>query len=351
MSEPALLLSVGNADYGGWKSARVTRGLEQLGGTFDLTVTDKWAGQSISRPIAAGSPCTLKLDGKTVITGFVNAPHSHRDAEDHAITFKGDDRTCDLVDCVIPGPPYYFTQMKLEKLIANWCKPFGIGVSVKTDTGSPLPAFSINPEKKAMEALAYLARIRGVLLMSDGLGNLLLTESGTSMAPTAIEMGKNALVSDGGTDLRNRHSVYHVYSQLVQADVAAMSAESMNMSGMATDPLMTRFRPIALQSESSVDLKYAQRRALWERNTRAARSQQVTHTVLGWSHKSGLWEPNTLVSVTDADFQMNKQIRLISRVTYTWDEKGARTEITHVGRYAYDKLTEPADQLLMNAQL
>lgn len=351
MSDTTVALTVGKDSYGGWETLRVCRGLEQLAGVFDLSVTDKWAGQNVSRAINAGVTSSLALNGTTVVTGYIDGVKTNRDSDSHAISFKGADSTGDLVDCVVPGPPYFFSQMKLETIVKRWCQPFGIKVKVQTDTGSPLPAFSVNPEKKVYEALAYLARIRGVLLLSDGQGNLVLTESGTQVAPTALKVGSNTLSAEAETDLRDRFSVYHVYSQLVQADVASMSAASMNMSGLATDPLMTRFRPIALQSESSVDLKYSQKRAEWERTIRAARSQKVTLGVLGWSHATGLWQPNTLVPVTYPDINMDNELRLISQVTYILDAKGARTEIVTVGRHAYDKLTEPQDALLMSAQL
>ena len=36
--------------YGGWTAIRINRGIEQLAGSFTLSVTEKWPGQAESRP-------------------------------------------------------------------------------------------------------------------------------------------------------------------------------------------------------------------------------------------------------------------------------------------------------------
>ena len=156
-----------------------------------------------------------------------------------------------------------------------------------------------------------------------------------------------AIENDGATDLKERYSDYYAFTQLSQGTAAAITDAGMNIQGHAKDPLMPRFRPFAFQGEMSIDPKYAQTRANWKRNVQAALSQEVTHTVLGWSHSKGLWRHNTLVTVVDGDFQLNEQ-RLISRVAYLMDEEGGtRAAITTVGKHAFDRLAVPAEEMLM----
>lgn len=40
--------------YGGWTAIRINRGIEQLAGSFTLSVTEKWPGQAEARPIKKG---------------------------------------------------------------------------------------------------------------------------------------------------------------------------------------------------------------------------------------------------------------------------------------------------------
>ena len=51
---PEVILTVGGRQYGGWKSVDIRRGIEQIAGSFELSVTERWAGQDQMRPIRQG---------------------------------------------------------------------------------------------------------------------------------------------------------------------------------------------------------------------------------------------------------------------------------------------------------
>ncbi|MFR9013994.1 MAG: phage baseplate assembly protein, partial [Desulfovibrio piger] len=74
MSErkPDIILEVDGRRYGGWKSIDISRGLEQCAGTFRLSVTDRWPQQNEPRGIKAGAACRVTIDGRAVITGYVD---------------------------------------------------------------------------------------------------------------------------------------------------------------------------------------------------------------------------------------------------------------------------------------
>ena len=62
-------LIVNGVRYGGWKDIRVTRSIESIAGSFALEVTDRWAEQTESWPIAEESECRVEIDGEAVING------------------------------------------------------------------------------------------------------------------------------------------------------------------------------------------------------------------------------------------------------------------------------------------
>lgn len=341
-------VNVGTQSWALWESVRISCGLGKLAGEFDMEISDAYAKQGIVRPIAAGSAVTIDLNGETVVTGYINKPRSKRSAEDHSIQFTGKDKTCDLEQCCVVQPGLSLAGLDLGQLAKKLCAPFGIKVIIQTDLGGPFPIANIEPGQKLFELLDHMAQLRGVLLTSDGLGNLLLTQPGEATAPDKIEMGVNALKNDGYTDLDERHSDYYCFTQLSQGAADTVTDAGLNIQGYAKDKLVPRYRPFAFQGEMSIDPKYAQKRANWKRNVQAALSQQVTHTLRGWSHSKGLWRHNTLVSVTDADFQLDNALRLISSVTYRKDEEdGTLCDIITVGRHAYDRLAVPEEEMLM----
>ena len=59
--------------YGGWTTNRINRGIEQLAGSFTLSVTEKWPGQAESRPIKKGDSAVVKIDGEAGCTGYMNS--------------------------------------------------------------------------------------------------------------------------------------------------------------------------------------------------------------------------------------------------------------------------------------
>lgn len=339
-------VTVGGQKYGGWKRVRITRGIEQLTGSFELTVTDKWAIQNKSRPILPGMACSITLNGTPVITGFVDELDVDHDADGHEITFIGYDHTEDLVDCIVLNISQV-TGLKLDKIAERICAPFGIKVIVATDPGAAWPQVAMICGQKAFAVLDQIARARGVLLTSDGLGNLVLTEPGSAVAPVALQLGVNALRSRGNVKLKGRFSEYHVYTQLPGAGLDV--PPDMSNEAVAYDPQMQalRYRPTGSEGEFALDPAFTQLKANWTRNVAAARSQKATYSTAGWAHTQGIWSPNVLVPVIDPELQI-KGRRLISQVTQTLDERGGtRSEMETVGQHAYDRLAVPNDLLAL----
>lgn len=335
-------LTVGGTRYSGWQSIHISRGIEQVAGSFNLAVSEKFDGLKNPRPIKAGDKATVAIDGDVVITGHVDVVAPQYDAHQHTLQISGRDATGDLVDCAAVHKSGGWTNRTLAQIARDVAKPFGIGVKVETNVGKPIKSLTIEPGETALETLDRAARYRGVLLMSDGLGNLLLTEPRKGgAAPAALELGKNILSASGHVSLVDRFATYIVKAQQSGSD-STFGAAASGPSAQVVDAVMQalRYRPTVILCEDQASAADCKLRAEWQRTVAAARSRQVVYTVVGWRANMKLWQPNTTVPVTDAYLSL-KETRLISQVDYTLDEQGARTELTCTLKHAYDVQTTP----------
>jgi prophage tail gpP-like protein len=321
---PDVKLKVDGQDYGGWKSIGISRGIEQIAGTFELGVSELWPGQRVIKNIAPGDECTVSIDGAVVITGHVDDVGVRHSKDAHEVTVAGRDATADLVDCSAIHKSGKWAMAKMEAIAQDLCTPFGIEVKAVVDTGTALE-WNIQEGEAAFECLDRLAKAKGVLLASDGRGGLAITRAGQAgRVDAALQRGANILAGDLKLSFRDRFSRYIVKGQGASSD--ALFADATRVKAEQADPMIGRYRPLVLIADDLADGATVQRRALWEANTRAGKSAQLTVTAQGWSHPGGLWQPNMLVRVTDAFLRTDADL-LIKQVTFRLDEQGSTTQL------------------------
>ncbi len=331
MANPDVRLKVDGHVFGGWREITIRRGLEQLCASFDLTLTDRWSGQDTARPIMPGASCTVLVDNIPVIAGYVDDATPTYNKRQYGLTVSGRDLTGDLLDCSAPSTQ--FSGRTLAQVAKTLCKPYGIGVKVQTDVGAAFSTLKNNEGDSVYETLEPAARIRAALLLSDGLGSLLLARAGTDRLTTVLKLGKNVLDCRAGYSHRDRYSNYTVKGQSAGSD-DWNGEDAAQPLGTATDPAVTRHRPLTVLAEENVDKAAAQKRAEWERNVRYGRSRRLTYTVPGWFHADGLWAPNHMVRVRDGFLGLD-EYRLISGVTLTLNRDGFRARLDVVPRETF----------------
>lgn len=329
---PDVQLTVNGTDYGGWKSMRLARGIEQLAGTFELGVSELWPGQQIIKSIAPMDKCAVKIDDTTVITGHVDDVAVRYNANDHEVAVRGRDATGDLVDCSAFFKNTQWTTAKGDAIVREICAPFGIKVTV--DSGSTATAIvdamqlGLAGGETVWEVLDRLAKLKAFLPMSDGQGGLLITSAGRGgRVPHRLERGVNILEARLEFSFRERFSKYTVKGQGPMSDFAW--DQSTRLKAEATDEAVSRYRHLMIVADDSNDGAQLKRRALWEANTRRAKSAQIAVKVQGWSHPSGVWQPNTLVHVVDPWLRTDAEL-LVKGVQFTLDESGSFTELAMV---------------------
>lgn len=331
-------IKVGGAIYGGWKSCRIERGIEQIAGVFELGVTERWPGQDTPRPIKRGEACQVLIGDDPVVTGFVDDVTPEFSKESHDISIAGRDATGDLVDCSAMHKSGQWVNATLDKIARDLCAPFKtIKVLVETEIGAAFPTYSINEGETAFECIERACRMRAVLPVSDGLGNLVLTRAKSGTAVAALVEGKNILHGRGEFSFKERFSQYILKGQDRGNDETTAETWT-HVKAESTDSGITRYRPlIVLAEEHGVNATYRER-AEWERNVRRGRSARATITVQGWRNVSGaLWQPNTLVRLTSPTLGADTDLLIVS-LAYVLDDGGSRTELHLAGREAFDLL-------------
>lgn len=333
-----LTLEVNRYRYSGWKSIRIMRSMEHIAGGFELSVSDRWTGQDQTIPINPGDPCTVSIDGDVVITGYVDDVDRAHDAQSHEISVRGRDKTGDLVDCSAMWSGGEWNNRTMEEIVSDLINPFSIGLLTLTDTGPRFQKFALDTSETVFDALDRLSRICGVLVMSNGTGDLVITRRGKERIGTGLVLGKNVLSARVSLSMMDRYGEYTVVGDRNGGGSIGDTLFPEDLSqrkGQAKDDGVSRYRPLMIVAESQGDAANFETRAEWERSVRFARASRATITVQGWRHADDLWRPNKLVRVVDATLGLNADL-LISAVTFTLDESGRRTELSLTHPKAFD---------------
>ena len=321
-----VLLTVGGLEYGGWKVARVQCGLDRVAGEFALGVTELWPGQDVTRKIRPGDAAELSVAGQVVVSGYVDAVDLAVGERQHEVSVRGRDKAADLVDCsavLAPGQWRGKTALALAQALAA---PFGVAVAAGVDVGTPLATFALQEGETALEAIDRAARLRGLLVTSDGAGGLLLTRAGVVRADDMLAFGHNVAEARAAFDVRDRYSVYMAKGQSAGGDFWHGEAAA-HVKAQAMDPQVTRYRPLLLTGEAPDQAGSLRQRVLWEASVRAARSMQVLVTVPGWTQTSGaLWRHNMLVHAQLEPLRLDDDV-LIQSVEYSISDAGQVTRL------------------------
>jgi prophage tail gpP-like protein len=338
-----VVLKIADTAYGGWKSMRISQGIEQVSGGFELSVTEKWPDQISARDIAEGSPCKVLLGGDTVIFGHVDSVRTAYNARSHSVTVCGRDKTGDLVDCSAVAGSGQWKGRTLLQIAEDICRPYRIEVISDTDVGAAFDSVNIQEGESAYEILERLARMRGVLLTATAEGRLLITRASRQTIKTSLVRGTNILSGNGTRGIQDRYSIYVVKAENRGSDWSTPEQNARTFARVE-DPVVKRHRCLVVLSEECGDAAKLKDRGVWESIVRMARGVRATITVQGWRHAAGLWKSNRRVFVDD-DFLGIKGEMLISGVTYWLDEQGSRTELELCRPEAFDlrPIPDPED--------
>jgi prophage tail gpP-like protein len=280
-------IKLGEHGYPAWKQANILLSLERLSGTFDISGSGVWTEDRRlqSRPIKAGLACALAIAGETVITGAVDAAPRFYKGGETGLKVSGRDRTALIADCALEARSW--NGATLLAIANDLCGPLGISVRlVNWDGGKAFPKYALDPGEKILATLEDACRQLGVMMWTDGLGNLMIGRPAKGPHVGALKLGKNIIEAEGGDDHTDRFRTYRVVGQRAGGDLWDKAEHA--QTGQATDPAIDPRRTLVLAAEGQVDgAASAQQRAEHEARVRKARGNVVTATIKGWRAPNG----------------------------------------------------------------
>lgn len=353
----SLALEVGGMIYSNWIEATVERRLTAATGTFSFTAASDY---KLPFPIPRGQAVTVLVNGKPVLTGFVDRISVSYDARGHSISIEGRDKTADIVDSKVDHKIEFKAPISLEEVARRTLSENGVtDVSVKNEVSGLEPfsegdLISAHVGESLFEFIEKYARKRQVLVTTDGKGNLVLTRAST--VNTDIQL--NNVV--GGTsntikaarvdyDDSDRFNTYKFYSQGNPSGDSAKTGTGKkltNVTGEYIDSDVRASRKFHAIAESSSDIVTLEKRAKWEGQVRKAKSVKFTATVVGHGPTDGgdPYMVNTLVQVNDDFSDLRQQLLIIGVVSKLSSGGGSTTELELVSAESFALLNDKAER-------
>jgi prophage tail gpP-like protein len=360
-------LRTGTIEVGGWTTASIRKSLDQLADEFTFEITNQRVDNngrlSVTQATAVqvrtaadelleDDKCEILVDGKTMMTGFIDDHDFNYDANRARLVIAGRSSTGDLCDAsAFRGSTkdadasrakgqtvdrFVFRGATLAEIALELCAPFGISVLV---TGSDdalskkFERFRLEPGETRFEALSRASEMRGVVPITASDGSLAFVRSSGIATGAVIALGKNAVAGGIQRALRGRFSEYLFRGQTATDDTLNGKSAA-QIHGSVEDGGVTRYRPYWVMGEGRANQDLGAR-AIWERNVRAGRSIRHRYTVEGWrDHKGNPWETNTLVKIED-DWANVDSEKLVCTLEFTLGEDYS-TDIELVDRCAFD---------------
>lgn len=335
-------LVVSGKDYLGWKSINITRSLEALSASFNLTYADAWDYAGLTGPfkkpktvhrkwyIQAGDACEVYIGKDRVITGFVDEVSTQVNGTDRSFSVSGRDVTGDLIDCAASTQSDKEWKNITVLQIANvLVKPFSIKVKNNTGVGTPLVKLGVSHGESAYDVLERAARQRGILLVTSADGELVLEKPGSSKSKVSLVEGNNILSCSLRQDFKRRFSNYYLYGS-APGDARIFKDAVNKIKSSAVDAGISRYRPRVIISDDSSSAGESRKRIEWEAAFNAAKGTQVTARVNGWRQglrpSDPLWKVNQLCDVKSSSCGIDLEL-LVEAVTFSIGPEGQLTEL------------------------
>ena len=343
-------IRIESINFTGWKSVSVTRTMENLCGTFNVSLLDRFG--SDQWVFVPNQTVDISVGDNQVMIGRIDRVAASISGEGKSLAVSGRDYTSLLVDGSAMNVPGNYKETNLFALSRVLCSPYNVQVINEITPDIKFP-FKLQSGESVFEALSRANEFQGAILLTDRLGRLVLTKAGgradDPTQPTDdILIGSNVLEARMEIDYSNRYSDYTVKGQRKVKDGSGWnSTKKVNFQATAVDPVIAgqlAYQPKLFQAESQSTQEGAQRRVNLEASVRAARSAFITVKMRGWTQRSGrIWPINRLVLVNIPEFQLQYRKMLIAAATFSRSiSEGTTTTLVLRREDAYQQLVKKA---------
>lgn len=354
MSDTAILLESNGSIYSGWETVNFSHSLDELSRTFYAEINDETGG--FESGLTEESECVLSaldkrspdqsaadslfetstlVDSRTdLFSGIIFDTDTTIEPRGYGFSVSGNGKTIDLVECSVIVPSSTWKKAKVSKIIKDICEPFSIAVDTSGLTNDyEIESFSVNNGDTAFSPIERLCRFAGVVPFEDTDGTLRLITVGdiSERASVPLELGKNIIRVSRSRSIRDRRSEITGKS-VTSGKGKRWNAKNLQIKAIATDPGVTRYRPLIIVAESKEEKATLQQRVNWEAQIRAGRANEYTVEVADIFQRNsgkpvGIWKVGTLVDLIVSKWNLSQEF-LISAVAFSMSNAGRRAILT-----------------------
>ena len=296
-----ITLNIGGQVLEGWSTVSVSRKLDALAGSFSFGFGEISPTDPRARAIKRGDLASITLDGVPILAGAIGELSTSYDGSSGSVTAAGRDLSGDLVDSSAIAEPGEWIGARVATIARHLLAPFPL-LRWRDDLSDPtvgsVKSFSLNTGETVFAALDTLARMRGLLVNSDGAGGVFMRRPGLTRAPVTIARGSSIISADLRDSDSGRFSRYICHGQSGGLEADPLSA-GQSVRAEAFDLGVARNRPLVILAETGATIPELFARASFEASSRAAKSRRVTYTLPGWTLDGHLWNPGEIVPVYD----------------------------------------------------
>lgn len=389
-----ITVEIENQTYAGWESVEIYDDMEQLGNTFTLNTS---IPSDINLAIQPGQSLVVKIDNEPMLSGYVDTVEINESATSSQMTITGRDKVCDFVDSRVSNktftPPIGFVEIltKLLRIVGyEVVSPYSLSNPLAAKLGAnkisiinnyekvngSIPMFETNegigfsPGESAYELIKRLADKRGLVLGTDGKGNITIDAIGVNYATTTLQrlqedstdVTNNIVTANVKNSWASRFYEYKIASKGtggVTANISSSDKNKTDAQKAILDPIKndtvsysaTVYDDSIRQTRKfyavvpSLTNSQCEDRAKWELNIRKAKNFNYVCKVAGFRQNlitqfsnnslNPLWEINTKVYLVDQRFNLDGEY-LIKSVKYRQSiSEGSTCELTLIDEYSY----------------
>lgn len=332
-----LTLEVGGRAITGWSKVQVTRSIEKLPSSFELSLMDRYPASEWQQWVNPGDACVVKLGNDAVLTGYIDSWDNKISGTTHEVAAKGRSKCQDLVDCSAEWPNSVISQSTVLQIAQKLAEPYGIKVTSDIADMVVVPKFTLNWGETAQAVIEHVTRWAALLYYDQPDGNLYLTRVGKRKAASGVEQGVNILSANLHTDINQRFIDYTGVALSNNAVARRSASGGNNISALVrtqdtelAQQLPNRHRNKIIIVESTMNSENLVRNSLdWSINRNNGRSKMLSVQVDHWRDRNNqLWETNSLIPITIPSMGLKDELWLLSSVTYLKDANGTVANMT-----------------------
>jgi prophage tail gpP-like protein len=332
----------------GFQTVRVTRGLENVPSSFELTITEKYPGYAdiVAKP---PSSIILTFGTDTILTGLIDSYGPSIGPNNHDVVIRGTSNFSFLTraSATLQRPPGWpqshdFSNSTLgaqmigqtvNQIATALCAPWPKIQVTGIDCETVVPVMQFNIGDKPYAIIENIARWAQLLVFDDVNGNLVFAQVGQTKMASGFQEGANIQVEAVTIDYSERFSDYVVFwtsTDTLRDQASALGVAPNNIHGYAGDSELQNlgiYKPNFIMSTQTMNgLDFGNQLATWYCNRAYGRSQAIRITCDSWRDTAGtLWAPNSIAVVNAPSCKIENASWIIAEVSFILNENGGTT--------------------------